>query len=192
MKKLLVLAWLAGCAASCKKGEGSPVPPAVLAAQINGQTWEADAQNAPRTGVTDSYAFKPVRYIFSVEGRSQQGVAGLKLSRLQFNISFSYLPKIGRHAINSGTSNAKQNYCGAYFYFDAPDGVTYRAQATAGHVDITEIANGYIGGTFELTCPAVNMPATSGAPAVFTFTKGRFYDLTNGPFGQTLIWDGEQ
>lgn len=192
MKNLLLSVLLVAGAASCHKIDSAPTPsPVVLAAQLNGQAWESDARYAPYTSVTDSYAYTPVRYVFSIDGHSEKGVPGLNLSRLDFNISFSYLPKVGRHLINSGSANAKQNYCHAYFYFDAPDKGTYRAGATAGYVDITEIADGHIKGTFELSCPATNLPATSGAPAVLTVTQGRFYGLIIEP-NKTLTWDGEQ
>ena len=190
MKHLLLSALLLTGLAGCKKDE--PAAPFVLAAQLNGQSWESDARFAPFTSVTDSYAYNPVRYIFSVGGMSENGVPGLNLSRLDFRISFSYLPKIGRHPINTGSVNAKQNYCQAYVYFDAPDKGTYRAEAASGYVEITEIANGRIKGKFELTCPATNMPATSGAPAVLTFTQGQFDGLTDEPHNKTLTWDGAQ
>lgn len=190
MKRLLLSALLLSGLAGCKKDESAP--PLVLAAQINGQNWEADPKSSPYTSVVDSYAYTPVRYVFSVEGASPQGVPSLNLSRLGFRISFSYLPKVGRHAINSGSTNSKQNYCQANFYFDAPDKATYRADATSGYIEITEIAGNRITGTFELTCQATqHMPPTSGAPTVFKVTQGRFQGVVSVP-NKTLTWDGEQ
>lgn len=195
MKHTLLAAGLllAGSTAGCKKA--APVSPAVvpvLSASLNGQVWAAEKQAYPRTFVTDSYAYTPERFIFSVEGKSQQGIASLRLSRFTFSLAFSYLPKIGRHSMNAGSANAQENYCQATFYFDAPDGVTYHADATSGYVDITAIADGNIQGTFAFTCTSSNMPATSGAPAVFTVTNGQFYDRIDSGFPDKLVWDGVQ
>ncbi len=194
MKHLLLSVLLLAGFAGCKKDEikFEPAPPLVLGAQINGQAWEADPKSSPYTSVTDTYAYNPVRYVFSIDGTSPSGMPSLNLSRLGFNIYFTYLPKVGRHAINSKSANPKQNYCSAFFYFDAPDKITYRADATSGYVEITEVADRRIKGTFELVCPATkHMPSTSGAPAVFTVTQGRFQGVVSVP-NKTLIWDGEQ
>lgn len=121
-----------------------------------------------------------MRYTLNVEERTLAGVPSRKLSRIIFSLAFRYLLKLGHHPINSGTVNAKQNYCQAIIHYDAPDGGTYYAQATASSVDITEIANGYVEGTFELTCPSYSQAVAAGAPTVLTVTKGRFYDKIDG------------
>jgi len=192
MKPLLISALLFAGLASCKKEESDPPPG--LAAQINGQNWVADPKSSPYTAVVESYNYIPVHYLFSVEGASRQGVPGLNLSFFGFKIAFSYLPKIGRHAINAGANNAKQNECRAHLFFDAPDKATYSADATSGYVEITEIAGNRITGTFELTCPATPyMPPTSGAPAVFNLTHGRFQGVVSATLpNKPLTWDGEQ
>lgn len=184
---------LVGLTGGCKKSASvAPTVVAVLSANLNGEVWEAEKQAYPRTSVTDTYAYTPKRFIFSVEGQSQHGIPSLHLSRFTLSLAFSYLPKIGRHSMNSGSVNAQQHYCQGTFYFDAPDGVTYHADATSGYVDITEIADGNIKGTFAFTCTSRNMPATSGAPAVFTVTNGQFYDRIDSGFPDQLVWDGVQ
>jgi hypothetical protein len=185
----LFLIALAGCS---KNSSPSPSRPVEFAAQINGQDWQSDSQQFPYTMVDADYSYTPMRYKLNVEGRTMTGVPTLKLSRILFSLAFTYLPKLGHHPINSGVVNAKRNYCQAIIWYDAPDGGTYHAQATAGSVDITEIANGYVGGTFELTCPAYSQAIAAGTPAVLTVTKGRFYDKIDGPSKQALTWDGEQ
>lgn len=170
---LLAAGLLVGLTAGCQKSAPAPAAVvAVLSATLNGQAWEAEKQGYSRTFVTDTYAYTPKRFIFSVEGKSQLGIASLRLSRFNCSLDFSYLPKIGRHFMNAGSVNAQQHYCQGTFYFDAPDGVTYYAHATSGYVDIMEIADGNIKGTFAFTCTSSNMLATSGAPAVFTVTNG--------------------
>ncbi len=74
---MLLVAELVGCA---KKEAATPL---VLEAQINGQAWKADPASSIYTEVTDSYAYNPVRSIFSVEGSSPAGMPSLNLSRLR-------------------------------------------------------------------------------------------------------------
>ncbi len=193
MKKLLLSTLAALALAGCSKTEeAKPSRPIELSAQINGQAWQADSQWYSYTQVDEDYSFTPMRYTLTVGGKTQAGIPALNLSRILFALSFTYLPKIGHHPINSGAINSKQNYCQVLIWYDAPDGGTYYAPATSGSVDITEVANGYVGGTFELTCPSYSRAVAGGAPAILTVTKGRFYDKIDGPSKQGLTWNGEQ
>jgi len=113
-------------------------------------------------------------------------------------LNFSYLPKIGRHNLNSGYtgpiggSNAKLNYLSANMQYERLDGTTLRGFATSGFVDITQVSTTQVAGTFEFEAFEFNVSNPSGPPLIFKAEKGHFnakiIDLTPLP----VVWDGTQ
>jgi hypothetical protein len=208
MKKLLPLGLLLAGLTACSKGP-APQKPEFMTAQVNGVAWQPDEAVGPMTNITDDQATSnPIRYSFAVTGESKVGLPGLpgvNVARFIIIISTTYLPKLGRHPINSsaGSLNPKGHYCQAivYFYLNSPLNYGYNAPVTSGFLNVTEVSDTSIGGTFELSAPVTRAEALAeGAPTVFTITNGAFYSDFGGVYsartGQPdrvhLNWDGEQ
>lgn len=208
MKKLLLFSLLLAGLTACSK-DPAPQKPEFMTAQVNGVAWQPDKSVGPMTSITDDQASSnPVRYSFGLTGESKTGLPGLpgaSVARFIIIISTTYLPKLGRHPINSpaGPPNSNGHYCQAvvHFYLNSPLAYSYNATVTSGFLNVTEVSDRGIGGTFELSAPVTRVEALAeGAPTVFTITNGSFYDDFGGVYsartGQVqpvhLIWDGEQ
>ena len=75
--------------------------------------------------------------------------------------------------------------------YELLDTSIYQATATGGMVEITEVSDNYVGGTFEFTAHSINVPPGSNAPSDFTIAQGQFYARLSAN-GQDVVWDGVQ
>lgn len=113
-------------------------------------------------------------------------------------LDFSYIPKIGRHNLNSGYTgpiggyNAKANYLGINMQYERLDGTVYHGFATSGFVDIAQVSDTQVAGSFEFEAFEFNVTNPSAPLLVFKAEKGQFNarikDLTPLP----IVWDGTQ
>jgi hypothetical protein len=180
-----------------------------MTAQVNGVAWQLDKHVGPLTTINeDQNINNPVRYNFSVEGDSKMGLPGLpgvKVARFIIIITTNYLPKLGRHPISdpAGPPNAKGHQCQAIVYFNLNSLLAYgyNATVTSGFLNVTEVSDTSVEGTFELSAPVTRREALEeGAPAVFTITNGSFFNDFSGFYSYRtgslqrvhLPWDGEQ
>jgi hypothetical protein len=194
---LLLLPLLLNGLIGCHK-QDAPARPTLMSAQVNGESWHTVAAVRPPYAQVGEFYFNGAlhRHDVFIEGGSATDLGKLGIRNFSLRLSATYMPKIGRHYFNNsyggpfGPPNAATKYLSASIQYDTFTGDTYRAGAVDGFLDIAEVKDKHVAGTFEFTAPTVNAPATSGTPAVLKVEKGAFYAEILG--FQGVAWDEVQ
>jgi hypothetical protein len=166
---------------------------------LNGQSWRTtESIGPPIAQVDENLTYSTPRNTVFIQGGSDTNLTALGIKGCMITLNFSYLPKIGRHNLNSGYTgpiggpNTKLNYLTANMQYERLDGTTLRGFATSGFVDITQVSNTQVAGSFEFEAFEFNVSNPSAPPLIFKAEKGQFnakiIDFTPLP----VIWDGTQ
>ena len=197
MKRSLLLLLLLGGVVGCRKQEAL-VRATVMSAQVNGESWHTVAAIRPPYAQVGEFYANGVwqRHEVFIEGGSATDLGKLGIRNFSLRLSATYMPKIGRHYFNNtytgpiGPPNKDNKYLSASVQYDTFAGDVYRAGAVDGFLDIAEVTDKHVAGTFAFTAPAINAPTTSGTPAVLKVEKGAFYAEILG--FQGVPWDDVQ
>jgi len=171
-----------------------------MSAQLNGRLWTTTAEGIGALAQVDAkYGYGPMRYIVDVRASANNDLSAGGIKGCAITISTHYLPQVGRHYINVNGASGQPlgppvrnfNFVSANIYGDWLDGTFFSGHAVDGFVDIIEVTDGQVRGTFEFNAPNRTWTAANGQPPVFRVEGGTFLADIIGD-GRNMPWDVAQ